>query len=419
MQRALLICGCLAALALAALVVGAYGTRAALELHVAACTGPVVHDRYDGFHIGVPNGWFLSSSGGLIVVEKDYPGTNEGVVETALLGKSQTAAEYLTVAAASLTKSAAAAGNALAFRITTKSGLAQATVTGRAGSTVIAGQAGVRLLPVHTAHGSQLAVFSGYWAPPSELGSERTELASIGACYGSDPATLFRLFKDSAFTYPLPPGWKVGGEGQDSIYLDDGQSGSANFILAGPFLASTTGVTDDKSLVTYNLQHLGISISTVLATASAPNAQTATGGTEQEELIEFLGTSAGKRVHGLVRVISSTGGGVTSGALRIVLAKPQLWNSLNGGLLWVAYGIQHDFTQDLTAILHAQQQLAGFAQQVSGFDQALNGTDLVSDPATGITYEAPYSAYRQSGPDGPGYYTASTGSLTKLNIVTP
>ena len=118
-------------------------------------------------------------------------------------------------------------------------------------------------------------------------------------------------------------------------------------------------------------------------------------------------------------MISDTGGGATSGALRIALATPALWNSLNGELIWIAYSIQHSFTQDLQAILRTQQQLAGFSQQVAGFDHALNGTDLVRDPATGIQYEAPYSAYSQTGPGGPGYYLGSPGSEHKLVITPP
>ena len=63
--------------------------------------------------------------------------------------------------------------------------------------------------------------------------------------------------------------------------------------------------------------------------------------------------------------------------------------------------------------------MAGFSQQVGGFDQALNSTDLVEDPATGQQFEAPYSSYQKSGPDGPGYYTGSAGNLKKLKIITP
>ena len=118
-------------------------------------------------------------------------------------------------------------------------------------------------------------------------------------------------------------------------------------------------------------------------------------------------------------MISSTGGGVTSGILRFALTTPSLWDSLNGGLMWAALSIQHNFTQDLQAIQHAQEEQAGFAQQVAGFDQALNGTDLVEDPSTGIQYEAPYSAYENNGPNGPGYYIGSPGAERKLSLLTP
>ncbi len=131
---------------------------------------------------------------------------------------------------------------------------------------------------------------------------------------------------------------------------------------------------------------------------------------EQEVITEFLGTTGSKQVHGLVRTIASTGGGATSGVLRIALATPPLWDSLNGALIWDTFSIEHDFTQDLAAIQQQQEQLAGFSQQVGGFDQALTSTDLVEDPATGQEFEAPYTAYSQSGPDGPSYYTGSPGT---------
>ena len=139
----------------------------------------------------------------------------------------------------------------------------------------------------------------------------------------------------------------------------------------------------------------------------------------EEVITEFLGRLGTKKVHGLVRVISDTAGGVTSGALRIALATPALWNSLNGELIWITYSIQHKSTQDLAAIQRAQQQLAGFSHQVAGFDQALNSTDLVRDPTTGYQYEAPYSAYSQSGPAGPGYYLGDPSENYKLQVLKP
>ena len=274
-------------------------------------------------------------------------------------------------------------------------------------------------MPTVTAHGSELGVVSGYWAPSSQLGAERAKLASIGGCFGLQAGTLSRFFKDQWFGYTLPVGWTVGNEGPDELFLDAGPNASANFLLAGPFLASSTGVTDATSFQQYCFQRLGLTIKTVLSSATFPSQTTAAGGTEQEIITEFLGTVGSKQVHGLVRTITTTGGGVTSGVLRIALATPPLWDPLNGALIWDTYSIEHNFTQDLAAIQQQQEQLASFSQQVAGFDQALNSTDLVEDPATGQEFEAPYTAYSQSGPDGPGYYTGSPGDETKLKIITP
>ena len=158
----------------------------------------------------------------------------------------------------------------------------------------------------------------------------------------------------------------------------------------------------------------------MLSTSAAPNQTTASGGVQQFEQIEFLGSNGGNLIHGIAGVQATSGGGVTSGTVRLAMSTRPLWNSLNQALLRVASGIQHDFTQDDQELLHVQQQLQGFAQQVAGFDQALNGTDIVHDAATGQTFEAPYSAFSKSGPDGPGYYVGSPGAnLRKLEIETP
>jgi hypothetical protein len=377
------------------------------------CIDPVVHDTYDGLHVGVPRGWYLSTSGNQLFVYKDYSYTTEAVVQPALLRTGQSPGRYLAAVTASLGKLAAASGNSLSFK---RSG-AGATVTGHAGSTAVSGAAGVDVLPASTAHGSGLALAWAYWAPTGELASERRALASVAGCYGVERGTLLPLYKDANFTYALPPGWKPA-EQPDELFLNDGQNASANFLLVGPFQASS-GVTDAQSLVQYTFGKLGLSIGRTLSAASVPSTKTVTGATQEEKLIDFLGTVGGKAVHGLVRVNSVTGGGVTSGVLRIALARPALWNSLNAELVWLTFGIQHDFAQDEAAILHVQQQLAGFARQVVGFDQALNGTDIVEDPTTGKQYEAPYNAYDKGGPQGPGYYRSSPAGPQKLKIITP
>jgi hypothetical protein len=412
----LVVGGCFATTSLAALAPSASASGGPVGLKASGCTDPVVHDSYDGFHIGVPAGWYLSSLSGLIVVFKDYSATTEGVVQTAFVSKNEPQRAFFSRVLASLSKNAKSAGNALTFRLLSST---TAVVSGHVGNTEIAGEARLSFMPTVTAHGSELGIVSGYWAPGSQLGAERAELASIGGCFGLQAGTLSRFVKDQWFGYTLPLGWTVGHEGPDELFLEAGPNASANFLLAGPFLASSTGVTGAASFQTYCFQRLGVTISTVLSSATFPNQTTAAGATDQEIITEFLGTAGSKPVHGLVRTITTTGGGVTSGVLRIALATPSLWDSLNGVLIWDSYSIEHSFTQDLAAIQQQQEQLAGFSQQVAGFDQALNSTDLVEDPATGQEFEAPYTAYSQSGPDGPGYYTGSPGDETKLKIITP
>jgi hypothetical protein len=404
------------ALALLALGAAATPTRAS-ERAASGCGDPVVHDRYDGFHVGVPAGWSLAVTSGFIVVHKDQLGSVEATVDPALLGAGQSPAKFFTAALGVLQKSVRQAGNEMSFGPTSHGGFETASITGRAGKIAISGKASLAVIPTHTAHGSRLAVFSAYWAPPAELAGFGSALKGIGACYGPEPGTLFRIFRDQAFTYPLPAGWTIK-EGVDQLYVNDGANASANYLFSQAIPASN-GVTDVKSYLQFMFRLLKIKIGTVLNSQSAPNKQTVTGALQQFEQVEFLGSLGSKSVHGIVGAQSVSGGGVTSGSIRLAISTRGLWNSVNPALLRVAAGIQHDFTQDDQQLLRVQQQLQGFARQVQGFDQALDGTDIVSDPATGQTFEAPYTSYSASGPDGPGYYTGSPGNLRKLKIVAP
>jgi len=403
---------CTGAVVACVAAVGSAGASAAATAARSRCIDPVVHDRYDGFHVGVPAGWDLSVIGGLIVISKDYTDQNEGFVEPAYVPSGQSPRAFLSKVLAALTHSVTGGTEAVSFRMT---GSTTATLSGHVGSVTIAGAANATFRAAAGAHGSEIGVVSGYWAPASQLGAERAMLASIGACYGPEQGTLFRFYKDQVFGYTLPPGWTVATETSDLLFLDAGPNASANYLFVGPY-TSAQGVTDGDTLMQYVFGKLGLTIDKVLTTISAPS------GTEF--ITAFLGhltTSGGgsKPLHGVVRVISSTNGGVTTGVLRLAVATPALWNSLNPALIWVMYGIQHNFTQDLQAIQQAQEQQAGFARQVAGFDQVLNGTDLTVDPSTGIQYEAPYSAWQNNGPNGAGYYIGQPGAERKLTIIAP
>ena len=337
------------------------------------------------------------------------------MIESAYLARSQTPARYLAATLKTLSAKAKANGNLISYKLTSPTA---ATITGRSGKTVFAGAASVALIHTKAAHGTRLGVVSIYWAPPKDLPAQRAKLASIGACYGLEQGTLFQLHQDSGFTYALPSGWKVASEGQNNLFLDDGKDGSANFLIEGPF-PTTSGIKDASSLFQASLNDLSIKVTHVLLSSLSPKVKVTGGAVEQQLVIQFQGTLGTERIQALARALSETKSGALTGLLRIAIAKNTLWNSLTGPLLFTTYGIQHDFTQDKTQILQTQEQLAGFGQQVAGFTQALGGTDIVENPGTGARFEAPYNAYSQSGPDGPGYYTRSHGKLTKLEVVTP
>ncbi|HWE58793.1 MAG TPA: hypothetical protein VG228_03780 [Solirubrobacteraceae bacterium] len=410
------------ALATAALITGAVGTTSAMASGPTApkatvasgsCSDPVVTDGYDGFRVGVPRGWNLQSTGGLITVAKDYTGQTNGFIQTAYVTRGQSVRGFFTKVLAYLAKITSTGSTTLAFHVT---GGTTATATGRVGSVAVSGKASVRVIGVSANGHSELGIVSGYFAPTSQVGPERNELASIGGCYAPARGTLFRFFRDSQFAYVMPAGWGVI-ERSDLLFLHDGANASANYLFVGPLLESSSGVTDNQSLLSYSMKEAGVTVDKLLLTESGPTQIASNGGTEQEVFYYFLGHVGSKAIHGEARAISSVGSGAISGVVRFALTTPDLWNSLNGGLMWAALSIQHSFSGDLAQIQQAQEQQAGFAQQVAGFDQALNGTDLVEDPSTGAQYEAPYSDY-QTGPDGPGYYVGSPGSEQKLTVLT-
>jgi hypothetical protein len=412
MKRAKL---CLVA-AIAAVLAGACllpATAAARGL--GPCTLPVTHDPYEGFHIGVPNGWYLGRLNGMLVVSQNVAGTVEAVVEPVVLTRGLTAGHVFTSVSSTLKQEVAAGGSSISFRVTSRrGGLVQAVVHGAAGGTALTGQAGVAMVAHRTAHGSRLAVFYGYWAPGSQFRSERATLASIPACYGPQPGALLQIVRDQQFSYALPSGWTPS-EHFNVLGVQDGSVAGAYYF----FLEDATpsqGVTNAQTLLQYLFTSAGISVANTLYTVTGPSTTTVTGATSQAERTEFTGTLSGVGpLHGMATVNSVTGGGVTSGVVRLAISAPSLWNSLSGVLLEIAGGIQHSFVQDLQQIAQVSQQWQAFGQQVSGFDDALNGVDIVTDPLTGQNYMANYDAYDQEGPKGPGYYYGDD----KLNIITP
>ena len=381
-----------------------------------ACTLPLTQDPYDGFRIGVPAGWNLFTHNGTIVVSKDWTATEESTVTPVLMTSGLTPAAIFSSSLGALEKEVAASGGTMTAP-TPSSGnpLPTASLALRLGQVSMTGQARAVVLPDQTAHGTSVVAVLASWAPTARFPTEKTELASIGGCYGPRPGTLYRIMKDAAFTYAVPVGWTVASEGQDSIEIADGEDASATYTLT--LLPPRTGVNSPESLLSYAFGRLGIQVTQVLSSVQLPSKQVSNGGTEGQENVEFTGTlSDGRTIHGLVYVLSDTGSSTPSGIIRLGIATQQSWNLVSGALTDIVSGIQHNFTQDLQQWENLSRQGQAFNQQVQGFDDALNGVDLVHDPTTGATFEAPYDTYRATGPEGPGYCDQANN---KLQIQTP
>ncbi len=383
---------------------------------LSACTLPLTQDPYDGFHIGVPNGWELFTLHGTIVVSKDPSATEEATVTPVLLTQGLSPATIFSSALASLRGEIGGAGGKMTDDITNTGDEAPAaTLSLSEGQVSMAGAARLVVVREPTAHGSAIAALLAGWAPTASFPAQSATLAAIGSCYGPQPGTLYQVRSDQAFTYAIPVGWTIDSEGQDNIEIAKGNQASASYVLT--LLPSGTGVDSPQTLLAYAFRKLGVQVGRVLASQQLPNQPVSNGVTEGQEYEEFTGSLAGgQAIHGLVYVLSDTGTSTPSGVIRMGLAATNEWNSVNGALTHIVNSIQHNFTQDLQQWENINQQEQTFSQQVQGFDYALNGVDLVHDSTTGATYEAPYDTYDASGPDGPGYYDQAGN---KLQVETP
>jgi len=395
---------------------GATSTTA-VATAAAGCTLPLTHDALDGFHVGVPSGWDLFAFNSTIVVSKDPSlNTEETNVTPVLMTPGLTASSVFTSSLSVLQKQLAALGGTMTDVITNAVGQSPAaSLTVQAGQVSLAGEARLAVLPQATAHGSSVAALVASWAPVADFAAERNTLSGIGACYGPEPGTLYQVVRDQVFTYAIPVGWTVKSEQQDTIEIDDGNVASVSYLLT--MLQPGTGVNSAQSMLSYVFAHDGIHIDKQLSSVQSPDQQLPNGGTQGEVQVEFIGTRNGAAIHGSVKVVSATGDGDTpGGVVRLGVATPEMWNSLNGALTHVRESIQHDITQDLQQWESLRRQAQMFNQQVQGFDYALNGVDLVHDQATGATFEAPYSSYSATGPHGPGYYDKAGN---RLQVQTP
>ncbi len=378
-----------------------------------SCALPVVHDSYQGFQVGVPDGWDLSTLDGTVSVQRGTSGTEAALVYPAALAGGLTPASFFAAYMRYQQKLVAKDGGSLTFQMQPDvGGLPRASIRLHSKSEDVAGEASVAVLPLRTQFSSKEAVFSAYWAPPARLAGDAATLGAIGGCYAPEPASLFQVFRDQSFTYIMPPGWKPLDEGQDNIDLR-GYNNRADVSYL--FFGLPAQYNTPSLALSHIFQVDRVTVTSVLSTISSPPQQTSSGAVQGVEYVEFLGRSAGLTIHGLVYILTDSGSSGTFGVMRLGAATTDLWNSVNGGLIEMMGSIQHSFVQDLQDIQRLNQQWQAESAQEANFDDIINGQQLVEDPATGTYYEAPYSSYNPDGPDGPGYYLPNGASLNPVS----
>ena len=218
---AVAVAGSWAGLPSAAAVAAAAPSARAMSPAIAtnSCHLPVATDTYDGFKIGVPSGWDVSSLQGLIGVTANATGSEGVLLYPALLTNGVTTqtlfSSFMSYEQHTLSKQ----GEALTYH---ERGGAEPTGSFqvRGGGTVLAGRARVLVLPMRTAVTTKVGVAVAYWAPQAQLSAAMPTLAEIGSCYQPERAALFQLFRNvGPFTFTMPSGWKVSGLNQDYIQL--------------------------------------------------------------------------------------------------------------------------------------------------------------------------------------------------------
>ena len=396
----------------------AVAPRGALVPEATSCGLPVVHDPYEGFHVGVPSGWDVSTLDGEIAVSQNASGTVGALLYPALLTKGLTASSlfssWMSYEKSLITKT----GGTLSSDVRTgPGGLPSASITITTSTSQLVGATRVLLVPLQTQVGSKEGVFFAYWAPKAQFAADAGRLAAIGNCYGPERADLFRVFQDHAFTYILPPGWVVFGEGSDAIDLHGfNNDADVSYLFWGPLEAgvnSSVAITSPQSAIDYIFGKIGMTVTSVISTDVLPNQQLSSS-VQGQEYMEFTGRSEGKAVHGIVYMETDIGSGVASGTMRLGVATTNLWDSVNGGLIEMMGAIWHSLSIVIGEIDHANQQWQNFSGQVANFDDALNSQQLVQDPTNGQLYEAPYDSYIVDGSDGPGYYLPSGQRLNAV-----
>lgn len=128
-----------------------------------ACSLPVTYDPFEGFRVGVPAGWGVSSLGGVIEVSKDSSGAEAALLYPAVLTKGLTPAEFFGAYIGYEQRHLASEGVKLSFKMEpSTNGLPLAAIQLETGRLTLAGFARAIVLPLRTQLGPEEVVFSAW-----------------------------------------------------------------------------------------------------------------------------------------------------------------------------------------------------------------------------------------------------------------
>jgi hypothetical protein len=375
---------------------------------------PLTHAADVGFHIAVPSGWDLSTLNGEAVVATTPAETETVLVYPALLTNGLTASGFFNSFGSKLAQEDTTAGAPVSTTPAPGAdGMPAVNFTQTVKGTPIQGYATVEVLPLAAPGATQEAAYIAYWAPTSAYAGARPVLSAISACYGPESGSPFQVFQDQVFTYAVPPGWTPFDENSNGIDLHGPNSSDVSYILDGPVQLSQ--FDSPQTMIAWFTHGVGISAVTSLWSVGSPQSQASNGGTQSDLYEQFSGQTGGQPVRGLIFAYVVQTGSVADGFIRMLVAPAAAWNSLNPSMLQIAGSIQHNFSQDLANLQQVNQQWQDFSGQVADFDDTLNNQQLVQDTNTGHYYEAPYGAWDQNGPRGPGYYLPNGDQLNPVS----
>ena len=118
---------------------------------------PLTHDSYQGFHVGVPPGWDLSTLDGTVSVAKNTSGTEAALIYPAALTSGLTPSSFFASYMRYQQQLVAKSGASLTFQMQPDvGGLPRASVRVESKRLNVVGEASVAVLPLHTQFSSCL-----------------------------------------------------------------------------------------------------------------------------------------------------------------------------------------------------------------------------------------------------------------------